>query len=366
MTGIPAGAARAAIVCLLALAAAPGLAGAGQATPVAEPPVPAWTQLGADGLVARTLAAGPCPEIVIDGAAAPMRQRAEPDAAFPMGVCEAAVPAGAASAEIGGQALRLLPATVARIAVVGDTGCRIWQDRIQACNDPAAWPLAEISRQIAAWQPDVILHVGDYVYRESACPEGDARCAGSPYGDTGATWMADFFGPMGSSLGAAPWIFLRGNHENCDREGMGWFRHLDTGPMPESCQPFTEPYRLPLAGADVVVMDTAMVGDTQTTPELDAEYARQLGVVGELSGPGTWLLTHKPIAGGILRLDGGERYVSYATMREATGNTLPAGVEVVVSGHIHLAQALLFDADAGRPAPPPRTPPSGRPRPVPP
>jgi hypothetical protein len=102
-------------------------------------------------------------------------------------------------------------------------------------------------------------------------------------------------------------------------------------------------------GMNVVVMDTAAVGDVKTTPELNAEFAAQFAKVAEMTTPGTWLLTHKPIAGGILRLDKAEHYVSYATVREAIGNTMPEGIEVIVSGHIHLAQAIIFDADSGRP-----------------
>ena len=333
------------VAALIAFSMLPGFAGAGQATPVAATSTPAWTQFGVDGLVARTFSNGDCPAIEIDGQSAPMTLRAASNRDFPRAVCEAAIPADSAAASIGGQELALMPSSLARIAIVGDTGCRIWQDRIQDCNNPASWPLVEISRQIAAWQPDLIIHVGDYVYRESACPDGDTRCAGTPFGDTGATWDVDFFDPMASSLGAAPWIFLRGNHETCDREGMGWFRTLDPWPMPDACQIFTEPFRLPIPGMTMLVMDTAMIGDTKSTPELDAEYARQFDVLASLTTQGAWLLTHRPIAGGILRLSDREQYVSYATVRNAVNNELPDGIEVVLSGHIHLAEALMFGAD---------------------
>lgn len=341
---------RAAAIAVLALLSLVPAAGARQATPVAAPAVPAWTQFAVDGLVARTISDGACPDIEIDGVAVTMTQRAAPDANFATAVCEAPIPEGAMSASISGQALQLLPKSFTRVAVVGDTGCRIAPDWVQDCADPEQWPLAEISRQIAAWQPDVILHVGDYVYREAACPVGNAGCAGSPFGDTSATWDADFFGPMGSSLAAAPWIFLRGNHENCDREGMGWFRYLDPGAMPSTCQPFTEPFKLPVDGINVIIMDTAAVGDVKTTPELNSEFARQFAKVAEMTTPGSWLLTHKPVAGGILRLNKAEHYVSYATVREAVDNTLPDGIQVVISGHIHLAEAVLFEADSARPA----------------
>ena len=38
------------------------------------------------------------------------------------------------------------------------------------------------SRLAAAQKPDLVIHVGDYYYRETPCPAGEAKCAGSPFG----------------------------------------------------------------------------------------------------------------------------------------------------------------------------------------
>ncbi|HEU5434237.1 MAG TPA: metallophosphoesterase, partial [Thermomicrobiales bacterium] len=326
------------------------------ATPIAASPMAAvkpisWTELGPGGvLLARAIAAAACPAIAIDGAAAPMTVHAPATAAFPDVVCQATIPAAAKSAAIGAQALALLPASYDRIAVVGDTGCRVVQSRAQPCDDPAAWPLAQVAGQIAGWQPGLIIHVGDYIYREAPCPAGDAGCAGSPWGDNAATWQADVFRPMASVLPAAPWIFVRGNHEDCDREGFGWFRYFDPRPLPSACETYTDPYPIPLNGVRFLVMDTAEAGDTQSSPALDAVYAAQLKQLAALTKPGDWLLTHKPIAGGILRLNGKpEQIVTDKTFQNISGSRLPAGIAVVLSGHIHLAEALLFNNDSGRP-----------------
>jgi hypothetical protein len=40
-----------------------------------------------------------------------------------------------------------------------------------------------LSKTIAARKPSLVIHVGDYIYRESPCPAGDKGCKGSPYGD---------------------------------------------------------------------------------------------------------------------------------------------------------------------------------------
>ena len=77
--------------------------------------------------------------------------------------------------------------------------------------------------------------------------------------------------------------------------------------MPATYLRFSEPYAVEVPGLPrLVIMDTAEAGDTETTPELDAFHAEQLASVATLAAPGTWLLTHKPSAGGILDLDGSE------------------------------------------------------------
>ncbi len=111
-----------------------------------------------------------------------------------------------------------------RILVLGDTGCRIKGASLQACNDPAQWPFPQLAAAAASLKPDLVIHVGDYLYRESACPAGNQGCAGSPWGDNWTTWQADFFTPAAPLLAAAPIVLARGNHEDCKRAGPGWTR----------------------------------------------------------------------------------------------------------------------------------------------
>ena len=56
-----------------------------------------------------------------------------------------------------------------RIAVLGDTGCRITYYADQGCHDQKTWPFATVARSVADKQPDLILHLGDYYYREVPC-----------------------------------------------------------------------------------------------------------------------------------------------------------------------------------------------------
>ena len=184
-----------------------------------------------------------------------MYVRAQPDSArFPVRVCETILAPGTTSAAVEGHALPMPRHNPRRIVVIGDTGCRLKEPRaFQACHDAQAWPFARIARSAARWQPDLVIHVGDNLYREAPCPVGNAGCVGSPWGDNWRTWEADFFAPAAELLRAAPWVVARGNHEVCSRSGYGWFRFLDPQFPALGCQHYTPPYRVPLG--DLQLLD---------------------------------------------------------------------------------------------------------------
>ena len=88
-----------------------------------------------------------------------------------------------------------------RIIVLGDTGCRDrWDDEKQDGQicDPNKWPFKQISARAAADEPDLVLHVGDYMYIAV---------------DGWSAWQTAFFEPAKPLLEAAPWVMVRGNHE---------------------------------------------------------------------------------------------------------------------------------------------------------
>ena len=328
-------------------------------TPVASPSrtdaetalPPAWLEFGPDGrLIARVIVDGLCPALSADGFDVVMTPQAPASDDFPVVTCEATVPFGTDTASILDQELPLPEGPIRRIAVVGDTGCRVndWEKKYQDCNDPEAWPFAQVAQAVADWDPDLIVHVGDYLYRESPCPEEVAGCQGSPHGDNWATWYADFFAPAAPLLDAAPWLFMRGNHETCDRNPVGWFTFLDPRRYQAACQRFTDPYVTTLPGVVFAVIDSAEAADTSDTPEETAEYARQFGLLADMSPPGSWLVTHRPVWG-ILEGKGTEFEVENATYAAATGESLQADYGVVLSGHIHLAESMSFDESSDRP-----------------
>ncbi len=278
-----------------------------------------------------------------------MNERAAPSPAFPVRSCEATIPPGTTSASIDGQALALPGAQPARFAVVGDTGCRVEGTRVQACDDPEAWPAAQVSEALAASRPDLVLHAGDYLYRIGPCPPGEATCG--PTGDDWASWHADFFAPYASALRAALWLFVRGNHELCSAGGDGWFRLLDPRPY-RGCSDYADPYAVDAGDLRLIVFDSALASDSSAVPEQVAVYERQFAEARALAAGAreAWLLLHRPVwAIGASESTPPVTFVDNPTLQAASSNDLGAETTLVLSGHLHVLGWYGFAPSAGRP-----------------
>jgi hypothetical protein len=343
-----------------------------------------WAQLGPDNeqqhreanLVIRAITDGnDCPVLRADGQPLPMKLRAAPEtilkgvasAHFPVRSCEAKVPSNVVGLAFDNMPLSLTRGAPRRIVIIGDTGCRIEHEngedyRLQDCNDAGAWPYAKIARHAAEARPDLVIHVGDYHYRDAACPEGWIGCKGSPHGPGWDAWYADFFEPSAPLFAAAPWIMVRGNSETCKRAGEGWFRFLDARAMPKECSDFTEPIAITLEDLAFVVMDTASADPKESAvkklePDGLNELLRiQFQTARRLLAPGAegWLLTHRPLYG--LRSNksaaqnGTASYVfDNITLQAAAAQPadLLSNFEMILSGHIHTFEALNVDAVVG-------------------
>ena len=339
--------------------------------------VVAFVVLGEDGVqVARAITySGVCPQLTVDGSVLEMSLRAGPStepqrptasvpelskpSAFPVRVCEAPVPRGVKRASIEGRDLPLAHRALRRLVVIGDTGCRLKakDDAWQACNDPVAYPFARIAARAAAWKPDAVVHVGDYLYRENPCPESRPGCSGSPWGYGWDAWNADFFAPAGKLLEAAPWILVRGNHESCSRGGQGWWRLMDPRPLQagRDCRVAaddvtgdTSPaYSVPLGdGAQVVVMDLSHAGTSRLAagdPHIVA-YQDTWRALSKFAGKArfTFAADHYPIFG-VAAKEGRDSIGFIAgnpAIQQVFGGIdpaiLPEGVDALLAGHIHL------------------------------
>nr|MDQ6925819.1 metallophosphoesterase [Candidatus Eremiobacteraeota bacterium] len=245
-------------------------------------------------------------------------------------VCDVAIPHGAKHVRVGGRTLPAPARDPVKIVVLGDTGCRVSTLSAQSCNDPDAWPFPQIARAIAAQHPDLIVHVGDYLYREHACPPL-ARCADTPYGDDAAAWYADFLTPAAPLFASAPLLLVRGNHEECDRSGTGWFRYLDAHTT-TACSAATEPFDVGFGRLQIVAFDSAVAEDRSADPARTLVYKKQFATVSEFAKRSrqpsrtSWFVTHRP------------PYIN-DDERTAMGDAL-APFDAVLSGHVHLFAAM--------------------------
>ena len=314
----------------------------------------AWVQLTGQGQEIRTVAnAGVCPSAMIDGQARALTARTAADAAFPAAVCQIQVPVGARQASLGGQTLPLMTAPPRRILIFGDTGCRLRGGELQDCNNADSWPFPAVARRAAAMKPDLVIHVGDYYYRETPCPPGRAGCAGSPFGDRWPTWRADFFDPAAPLLRTAPFVFTRGNHETCSHGGEGWTRLLSAGDA-AACRPVEPGFKVDLGGGlNLYVIDSAEADDRGAPPRDVADVGAQLDALApDLAHSPGWIVTHRPVwavtpvarVGPIGPLEIGLNKTLQAAVR---GRDL-GGVRMIVSGHVH--HFASYDFGAGRPA----------------
>jgi hypothetical protein len=307
----------------------------------------AWVELGEDGrAVARIVVNDPqdCPAIQIDGASRPMSPR-QPMPAGLRPVCEFAIPSGAKSASVNARPLVLPKSDPARVIAIGDTGCRIKGKQIQACNDPALWPFRQVAAGAASEKPDLIVHVGDYLYRESPCPEAsETMCGGSPAGDNWEAWNADFFAPAAELLAAAPWVFSRGNHEDCNRSWRGWFYYLDPRPWDGTCEEYSPPYFVQLGKFQLAMLDSSAAKENDLDEAQVAAFAAQLS---SLHPENAWLATHYPFWGFNADARGGLPKPLVAALEAAWEKASPTGFTLILSGHVHLFEYV--SVDHGRP-----------------
>lgn len=309
---------------------------------------PVWVELGEGGrAIARVIVSAPqdCPSVQINAnASSPAVAQAmllrQPVPAGFRPVCELALPANIRSATVNGKPLPLPRPDPSRIVVFGDTGCRIKGAELQACNDPNQWPFETVGNAAARARPDLVIHVGDYLYREDPCPAGaQALCAGTPSGDNWGAWNADFFKPAANLLAAAPWVFVRGNHEDCQRSWRGWFYYLDPRPWTGACAELTAPYLIQLGSFQMVDFDSAAANDNRPADPQVAVLSTQLATI---HARNAWLVDHHPFWGLRTAADNSAPIPETVVLQRAWDKVSPKGIDMVVSGHTHLFEVLSY------------------------
>jgi hypothetical protein len=291
------------------------------------------------------------------------------------GECEAVVPAGHATATIGSVTLKLPVSTPKTFLVVGDTGCRNLR---QSCHDPMAFPSAYLSTYEAGFAPDVIVHVGDWLYRQKP-----GHVSAEPWGDDFDGWTADVFTPMKPFLQSAPIIMTRGNHESCGRGARGWYALLDPHPFDAkkvACVPVGAPaigdtpnytadfepsYVVKTGSINFIVHDSSYPKDSKVDADIAQNYDRDLTHLLNTLGPHSMniFVTHRPsfdmAAGGEKAPGTVHNWGNMSEQAVFSGGTsassafihgVPPSIGLFLSGHIHQAEYVdLQDSAAYAP-----------------
>ncbi len=326
-----------------------------------------------------------CPNITIDGVSSQMTMRVvaglmplrtteyQPSvpANFPVSVCEAILPSTAKVASIAGTSIPIPKKSPDRILLIGDTGCRMNTTTLQNCDDPASWPFSKLAQIGAQLAPDLVIHMGDYQYREVPCSSsgGCPIDANSPWGYGWDTWQADFFTPAAPLLAKAPWVLVRGDHEICTRGGQGWFRFLDPNSYTQerSCNNanndvianYSSTYAVDLGrGSRLVVYDSSDVSTGSTVSDPSNNYYRQFMQAFTIANnqlyTNTIFINHHPILAysipksksvppGNTTLQGVMNSVmSYLYPSAVANSYYPNSISMAFHAHVHSMQVINF------------------------
>jgi hypothetical protein len=215
--------------------------------------------------------------------------------------------------------------------------------------------------------PDLVIHVGDYHYREAPCPFFNVGCAGSPYGYGWDAWRADFFVPAKNLLAVAPWIVVRGNHESCARAGQGWWRFMDprrltpgqdcNDPGNDIIGDYSSPYFVPIGttaegDAQFIVFDSSRVSIAALPLDnrMYRNYHDQFLVVMALASrkPQTFFVNHHPLLGFAANPDNPQSPFPGNAMLQSVLSPMhpivlfPPTVQALFAGHNHAFQVVDF------------------------
>jgi Calcineurin-like phosphoesterase len=347
-----------------------GFAGVSK-TGAGDTPLAAWTELGPDGLqVARAVMASgsaTCPQLVWEGGGRPMKVRARTtaDGAFTDTVCEAPLPVGVTGGNVAGVPVPSRKATIEKVALLGDTGCKFKEQ--ENCDPPptpplpTSWVFAGIADKIKAESPDLIIHLGDIFYRTSAA------CPKTPKTGCSEGIDEDFFQPVAPMLAVAPLVMARGNHEEYGADCVGWFRYFEptlnsavpctndagiTDCTNSPSQRFTLPYDVMLnPKRELIVLDTSAAPNPPKgeSDEYAKEYKKELACA-EKAVPSqpAWLVSHVPFWYVAKKgAEGGPGVLEHALKK--LGGGLPPNIQMVISGHLHQFEYLSFTTKVKEP-----------------
>jgi len=264
-----------------------------------------------------------------------------------------------------------------RMAVFGDSGCRGPGGRGgQPCSgDPArqsdAWVFPDLIDDsiLPANVPDVVLHVGDYRYRDQSYRTSTREWR---------YWRDDLFTPAQPSFAKVPWAFSRGNHEACDQglkySGVGFYlffgRDLEACKSSNSINVTTlmKPWFFdvadrsagkPTAHHRIIMVDNGSNADSKAHIS-DYKTAFEWVQTGWANAaPSAWIASHRPIFGldtehedqnDTRDLGFIQTAIEQANSSVQTScvpyDMAKCGLKAIIGGHQHNLQNVVFPAES--------------------
>lgn len=312
-----------------------------------------WVQfVDNNQLVARaTTSSNECPNIKIDNKNLKMHFRSnyqDEHLKQKITVCEHNV-TGSVNVEIRNKVIKLPGYNIKRFVVIGDSGCEssfFSSDHdFQNCKDPKAWPFKEIADKITALKADFVVHMGDYAYRNKYTSEIDK------VKNEQMQWFFmrdEFFDPAYNLLNTTPMVFVRGNHESCDKMGIAWFQYFSSYKHDSICKPEEEPFDLSFNDLNMIILDTSAVhgGKDFSSTEL-SKYKKLFSNLNKNAKDFSWLLVHQPIVA-LKKLNETEFFpdkLNAAVLNEAFDKKYVKKFPVAISGHFHVLAHLQRNND---------------------
>lgn len=293
-----------------------------------------WTQfVGQNQISFRAIIKNaPCPEILIDERPMEMFERADLDIDEKIHICEFRGDQDLKSVKIEKENIEfaVVKPQLNKIVAFGDTGCRKKRFISQNCNNPDKWPFEKNSILAAGLKPDLAIHLGDYNYRD-ICPKDHAKCKALDLDimDLWEIWESDVIRPMNSLLKSTPFIFLRGNHESCDKFGKTWFKFFGgeiENETKDLCLEAHKTIEVKIDNHNFINIDSSSEDNQRN--ELNS-------LVKKSSDEFMWFLTHRPfLAPGT--------DVNRKAPKLSTALLQPGALQLVMAGHTHNGSFISF------------------------
>jgi hypothetical protein len=282
-------------------------------------------------------------------------------------VCEATLPKNVARVTQDSNSI-VIPQEPKKIVILGDTGCRLkFQDgrgTIQNCDSETDWPFRRIMRSVEKEKPDLVVHLGDYHYREIC--KGDPKCKNfeGALGYGFKPWALDFLNPSLEVLKTTPYIFVRGNHEDCHRAHEGFLKML--APLSgDRCVDIQDTAYTNFGDFLIVNFDDSNLDDSPLEQDsvgfktIQERYKKMVETIGTRPESTVWLFIHRPFWG--LSPRAGNK-APKSDLKQAAASAensldlvnvnlqkifkelpLPNKVKMIFSGHIHAVQVAVGD-----------------------